>query len=263
MTIGRRQFDTESAAGIAGEQAVGVPVAIVTGGAGGIGAATCRQLADDGFAVVIVYHASQVQAQRLERDIAESGGTAWAVGGDVSSSDDVEMIVDAVADRFGRIDALVNNAGISSYLEFGSMSGADIDREFAVNVRSVVLMTQACVPHMRNGGSIVNVSSNLAWAPLPGLSLYSATKAAVASLTKGFARELGGRGIRVNAVAPGATRTAMTEWIDDQTMAGIAAGTPLGRVGQPQDIASAIAMLASAQSGWISGQTIIVDGGLS
>lgn len=263
MTIGRRQFDTQTAAENADVPDVGLPVAVVTGGAGGIGAATCRQLAQNGFAVVIVYHSSQAQALQLEHDIAESGGSAWAVCGDVSSSDDVDSIAGAVAERFGRIDVLVNNAGISSYLEFGSMSGADIDREFAVNVRSVVLMTQACVPHMRSGGAIVNVSSNLASAPLPGLSLYSAAKAAIASLTKGFARELGSRGIRVNAVAPGATRTAMTEWIDEHTMANISTSTPLGRVGLPQDIASAIGMLASAQSGWISGQTIIVDGGLS
>lgn len=263
MTIGRHQFDTQS--GTAGPG--GAPrcnaVAIVTGGAGGIGSAACRALASQGFAVVIVFNSSQAAAEALEGEITAEGGVALALRGDVSHGPDVAMIIDTVIARFGRIDALVNNAGISSHHPFGSMTEADVDRAFAVNVKSIVLMTQACAVHMCSGSAIVNLGSNLAHDPLPGLTVYGATKAAVAALTKGLARELGERGIRVNAVAPGATRTAMTAWIDAPTMAGIASSTPLGRVGDPADIAGTITFLVSSQSGWTTGQTITVDGGLT
>lgn len=263
MTIGRHQLGAGDGPGSDPNAAQSCPVAIVTGGAGGIGAATCRALAAQGFAVAIVFKSSRSAAEALEREINQGGGAAAAVCGDVSHAPDVSMIVDAVMARFGRIDALINNAGISSYHPFGSMLETDVDRAFAVNVKSVLLMTQACVAHMQRGGAIVNLGSNLASNPMPGLVVYSATKAAVTSLTKGLAHELGERGIRVNAVAPGATRTGMTAWIDEATMEGIASSTPLGRVGIPDDIAATIAFLVSAQSGWTTGQTIIVDGGLS
>lgn len=236
---------------------------LVTGGSGGIGAAIARRFAAQGRRVAVHYNRSADAAASLVDEIERAGGEAFAVAADVTSAADVARMADAVAARFGGISVLVNNAGISTPLALGAMSEADISRELAVNVSSVVLVSQACLPHMDRGGVIINVSSNLAYAPLPGLTLYCAAKAAVACLTQGFARELGSRGIRVNAVAPGATRTAMTEWIDAATMDGIAAQTPLARVAEPQDIAGAVALLASADAGWVTGRTLIVDGGLA
>ena len=238
-------------------------VVLVTGGAGGIGAAIVRRFAAGGARVAIHYNRSAAAARDLAEAIEREGGSAFTVGADVTSEPDVRRMADAVADRFGGISVLVNNAGISTPMALGAMGEADISRELAANVASVVLVTQACLPHMSAGGAIVNVSSNLAYAPLPGLTLYSAAKAAVACLTQGFARELGPRAIRVNAVAPGATRTAMTDWIDAATLAGIAAQTPLARIAEPDDIAGAVAMLASADAGWVTGRTLIVDGGLA
>lgn len=236
---------------------------LVTGASGGIGAAIARRFAAQGYRVALHYNRSAEPAERLAAEIAQAGGQAFAVAADVTRDAEVRRMAEAVADRFGGLSVLVNNAGISTLMPLGAMTEADISRELAVNVSSVVLVTQACLPHMRRGGAIVNVSSNLAYAPLPGLTLYSAAKAAVACLTQGFARELGARGIRVNAVAPGATRTAMTEWIDAATMDGIAAQTPLARIAEPQDIAGAVMLLASADAGWVTGRTLIVDGGLA
>lgn len=238
-------------------------VVLVTGGSGGIGAAIARRFAADGCRVAVHYNRSAEAAESLADEIRCGGGEAFTVTADVTSAADVRRMADAVADRFGTISVLVNNAGISTPMALGAMGEADISRELGVNVASVVLVTQACLPHMGRGGVIVNVSSNLAYAPLPGMTLYCAAKAAVACLTQGFARELGARGIRVNAVAPGATRTAMTEWIDAAVMQGIAHQTPLGRIAEPNDVAGAVALLASEGAGWVTGRTLIVDGGLA
>ncbi|CCA91976.1 SDR family NAD(P)-dependent oxidoreductase [Novosphingobium sp. PP1Y] len=235
---------------------------IVTGGSGGIGAAVARLLAARGHRVVVHGNSNPAAAQAVVDDIVGAGGEAMAVSADVTDAAQVEAMVGAVVERFGSVDALVNNAGVCKAMAVGEMSAAAVNRELSVNVASVVLMTQACLPHMGEGAAIVNLGSNLAVAPLPGLTLYCATKAAVASLTQGFARELGGRKIRVNAVAPGATRTAMTAWIDDDTMDGIAGQTPLSRVAEPEDIAGAVAMLLSGDAGWVTGRTLVVDGGL-
>lgn len=236
--------------------------ALVTGASGGIGGETARRLAAAGALVAINYNRSADRAQALLAEIEAAGGRGVVVQGDAADPVDAERMVRETVEAFGRLDILVNNAGISTFHEFGKMTAADIDRELAVNVRSVVLMTQAAAAHLKGGGRIVNLSSNLAVAPMPGLTLYCAAKAAVASLTQGFARELGALGIRVNAVAPGATETPMTAWLDQSVKDGIAAGTPLGRIGQPADIADAILFLASDRSAWVSGRTLIIDGGL-
>ena len=154
------------------------------------------------------------------------------VGGDVTLEADASRIIREVVDSFGGLDVLVNNAGICTTFDFGEMTADAIDKELSANVKSVVLMTQAAAPFLENGGRVVNVSSNLAFSPMPGMSLYCAAKAAVASLTQGFSKELAGKGITVNAVAPGATRTPMTAWIPDEMMQGIAESTPLGRVAE-------------------------------
>jgi 3-oxoacyl-[acyl-carrier protein] reductase len=237
--------------------------ALVTGGSGGIGAAICRALAAKGHRIAIHGNSNMQAAQALADEIGAAGGEAIAVSADLTDAAAVEAMVTVAVERFGAVGALVNNAGVCTSMALGEMTVEMIDRELAVNVRSVILTTQSCLPHMQKGGAIVNVSSNLAFAPLAGMTLYCATKAAVSSLTQGFARELGGRGIRVNAVAPGATRTTMTAWIDDATVAAISAQTPLGRIGEPTDIAGAVAFLVSDEANWITGRTLVIDGGLT
>jgi len=237
-------------------------VALVTGGSGGIGGETARRLAARGVRVAVNYFRSRDDAEAVVAQITASGGTAAAFQGDAADEDDCRQLVAQTVDAFGSLDILVNNAGISNFLEFGSIRAADIDREFATNVRSVLLMSQAAAPHMQPGSKIINVGSNIAFAPIPGLTAYCATKAAVASLTKGLARELGKLGINVNAVAPGVTVTPMTEWIDDATRDGMAEATPLGRIAQPDDIADIIMYLAGQESRWVNGQVLLADGGL-
>ncbi|MFC0205104.1 SDR family NAD(P)-dependent oxidoreductase [Novosphingobium soli] len=237
--------------------------ALVTGASGGIGSAIARSLAGKGLSVAVHANGNLKAAQALAAEIRDDGGEALAVQADVTDAAAVDAMVAQVVDRFGAIRVLVNNAGISTSAPVGGMDADMIDRELAVNVKSVVLVTQACLPHMAAGAAVVNLSSNLAYTPLPGMTLYCAAKAAVACLTQGFARELGGRGIRVNAVAPGATRTAMTAWIDDATLAAICGQTPLGRIGEPMDVAGAVAFLASPEASWITGRTLVIDGGLA
>lgn len=237
--------------------------ALVTGASGGIGSAVAQRLGQAGHPVAVHYNGSADKAEAVVTRIAAAGGRAIAVQADVTDPASVEQMVATVVAEFGSIAVLINNAGLSTPMALGEMDAERTSRELAVNISSVAFVTQACLPHMGEGASIVNVSSNLAWAPLPGMTLYCAAKAAVACLTQGFSRELGGRGIRVNAVAPGATRTAMTEWIDAEIMDGIASQTPLGRVAQPEDVAGSIMLLASPDAGWVTGRTLIVDGGLA
>jgi 3-oxoacyl-[acyl-carrier protein] reductase len=237
-------------------------VALVTGGSGGIGSETARRLARRGVKVAIGYCSSAANAHEVVAEIRAGGGEAVAIQGDAACAEDCARAVEETLTAFGALDILVNNAGISTFMEFGSITAEQLDREFASNVASVVLMSQAAAAHMPAGAKIVNVSSNIAWAPIPGLTAYCAAKAAVATLTKGLARELGQRGITVNAVAPGATETPMTAWIDDATREELASSTPLGRIAQPDDIADIIVYLASGESRWVNGHTVLADGGL-
>lgn len=237
-------------------------VALITGASGGIGGETARRLAGAGVRLALHHNSNKAAAEALAEDIRSAGGEAIIVGGDVTDEAACAAMVEETLQAFGGLDILINNAGISSAIPFGEMTADAIDREFAVNVKSVILLTQAAAPHLENGGRVVNVSSNLAFAPLPGMTAYCAAKAAVACLTQGFAKELGARGIAVNAVAPGATRTQMTAWIPDEMMQGIANSTPFGRVAEPDDIADVIVFLASDEARWINGRSVMVDGGL-
>jgi 3-oxoacyl-[acyl-carrier protein] reductase len=238
-------------------------VALVTGAASGIGAAIAVAMAKAGAAVAVNYRSAPDPAQALVRDIQAQGGDAVALPGDVAIPEQATALANAAAAHFGRIDILVNNAGSIESGPFGAISPAAFERQFNGNVLSVLLMMQACVPHFPpSGGRIVNISSSLATAPLEGTVLYSASKAAVNTLTQGFARELGKRHITVNAIAPGATETPMTSNIPAEIKAKIAAATPLGRWAQPRDIADVAVFLASDAARFITGRVIVVDGGL-
>ena len=230
--------------------------AVVTGGARGIGAAVVRELAARGARVVAV-HRGQRPADESAAQHAE-----LLVAADLT---DQAQVSDAFAriGGAGPIDVLVNAAGVFAGAPVGALSRADFDAQFDGNVWSVLLATQAALPHFpASGGRIVNFSSIGAQRPFPGTSLYAAAKAAVEALTQAWAQELGARGITVNAVAPGAVRTEMTAWMDEAMRAQVAAGTALGRFGEPQDIARVVAFLASADAGWVTGQLIGTDGGM-
>lgn len=236
--------------------------AIVTGASGGIGQAIAERLAREGVDLALTYRGDERSALEAAAQIERSGGRAITVQGDVAKPGDAAAIADAACDAFGGIDILVNNAGISTYGMIADLAPEAIERELAVNVMGVVLMTQATLPKMSDGGAIVNISSNIAYAPMPGMSLYCATKAAVSCLTQGMAREFGERRIRVNAAAPGATHTPMTETVDAEILEAIARDTPLGRIAEPADIADLVCFLSSDQARWVNGRTIIADGGL-
>jgi 3-oxoacyl-[acyl-carrier protein] reductase len=239
-------------------------VALVTGASSGIGSAVATRLGRAGATVAVHYNGHEENAAAVASTITSAGGTAFIVGGDVAKVDDAKSIVKAVVDRCGEIDILVNCAGILEYARFGDIDSASFERQFSVNTLSVVLMMQAAVPHFpASGGRVVNVSSNIAFRPIEGCSIYCASKAAVSTLTEAFSKELASKRITVNAVAPGATVTPMTAWLTDDLRRGIEQATPLGRMAVPADIADVVAFLASDGSRWVTGRTILVDGGLN
>ncbi len=238
-------------------------IALVTGASSGIGAAIATALAGAGAAVAVNYRNGRAAAEALVDGINGRGGTAHAFAGDVAVPAQAAGLADAVAAHFGRIDILVNNAGTIEPGLFGAIEPASFERQFAANTLSVLLMMQAAVPHFpASGGRVINISSSLAMAPLESTVVYSASKAAVNTLTQGFARELGRRHITVNAIAPGATETPMTAGIPQEIKDKISASTPLGRWARPEDIADVALFLASDAARFVTGRVIVVDGGL-
>lgn len=240
-------------------------VAVVSGASKGIGAAIAQELARDGASVVVNYATSGEQAEAVVAKIKAGGGAAKAVRADVSKPAEARQLIDGTVSEFGRIDILVNNAGVYEFLPLEEISEKHFDRMFHLNVRGLLFATQAAVRAFGDrGGSIINISSVVSLSPPPGGSVYSATKGAVDVLTRSLAAELGSRRILVNAVLPGPVETegtqSMAEW--DQFRAQLLPRTPLGRIGQPHDIASVVSFLASEDAGWITGQVIPVAGGL-
>ena len=236
-------------------------VALVTGGSKGIGKAVARGLVDEGAKVAICAR-TRVDLDAAAKELARPSAEIFAVSGDLTRMADVQKIVDATASRFGRIDILVNNAGVLDVAPLGDASPEHFQKVFAVNVFGLAEMTRAAAAHLPDqGGRVINTSSIGARAAIPGLSAYIASKAAVDALTRSFAAELGPRGITVNAVAPGTTDTDMLirdpKFLDEAV-----AKTPLGRVGQPADIAGTVAFLASKDAAWVTGQVIDTSGGL-
>lgn len=237
---------------------------LVTGGSRGIGAAVARRFGSLGAHVAVGYRSGRDAAEALAAEIAVAGGRAVAVAGDVAVPAEAQAMVRAAQEAFGRLDVLVNAAGIGPYLPLAGIDEAHCRAIFDTNVLGTIMLTQAAAPLLPSpGGRIVHFASRLAFNPIPTSSVYSASKAAVVTLVHGFARELGPRGITVNAVAPGVIETDMTADILRERGDQILAATPLRRIGQPDDVAGVVVFLASADAGWVTGRTIVADGGLN
>ena len=249
---------------MADEKSLSGRVALITGGSRGIGAGVARRFAAAGCKVAVGYQSRGDAAERLAAEIAAAGGECLPVQADITDVTAVARMIGTIVARFGHIDMLVNCAGVAPYVPLGEMDAAHVRAMFDANVLGVVLVTQAVLPHLPSpGGRIVNFASALAYRPIPRSSIYSASKAAVITLTHGWAKELGSKGITVNAIAPGVIETDMTSKILEERGAGIVASTPLARIGQPEDIAGLALFLCSAEAGWITGRTIIADGGVT
>ena len=239
-------------------------VAIVTGASRGIGAAIAQRLARDGFAVAVNYAAGAAQAAALVAELKAAGATAIAVRADVSRADDVRRMFEITEQQLGKVDVLVNNAGVLKTVPLADTSDALYDLTFDINVRGTFNTLREAAARLNDGGRIVNFSSTTLALNMPGYAVYNATKAAVESFTHVFAKELRGRGITVNAVAPGPIATSL--FLDGKTEEQIQAFArmpPLQRLGQPEDIASVVAFLASPDAGWVNGQILRANGGLA
>jgi 3-oxoacyl-[acyl-carrier protein] reductase len=240
-----------------------IKTAIVTGASTGIGAAIAKHLAATGFAVVVNYKTRREEAEAVCADIRAEGGIASDFKADISSEEGAKSLVDFALSRFGRLDVLVNNAGVAGGSPLAEIDADHIDTHLSTNIVGLLYTSKhAAFAFSDQGGSIINISSVNGISPVPGGAVYSATKAAVNAITVSLARELGPRGIRVNAVAPGLTMTARYDSeVPDEAKKHVIGTTPLGRLGTPQDIVGAVSFLASDSSAWVTGQVIAVAGG--
>lgn len=241
-------------------------VAVVTGASKGIGAAIAVQLAVEGAAVVVNYASSKEGADRVVHAIADKGGKAVAVQANVAKQADVKRLFAETIKAFGRLDVLVNNAGIYEFLPLENITAEHFHKQFDLNVLGLLLTTQEAVKHFGSGGgSIVNVSSVVSTNPPPTGSVYSATKAAVDAITRSLSKELAARKIRVNSINPGMVETEGTTSsgiTESDFRKQVEASTPLGRIGRPQDIGPVAVFFASPDSAWITGETLFIAGGL-
>ncbi|MEU4570257.1 SDR family oxidoreductase [Micromonospora sp. NPDC023956] len=237
-------------------------VAIVTGGSQGIGRQIVQRLAADGYAVVLTFATSRVGAEQAVAEVAAAGGEAVAVQADVADELAVAGLFDTAERTYGGVDVVVNSAGIVVHAPVSELDLADLDRVHRTNVRGTFVVDQQAARRVRSGGAIINISSTTPRLSLPGYAAYAASKAAVDAITLILARELGERDITVNAVAPGATATALfLEGKDEQVIARMAAMSPMNRLGNPTDTAELVAFLASPAARWINGQVLYVNGG--
>jgi NAD(P)-dependent dehydrogenase (short-subunit alcohol dehydrogenase family) len=234
---------------------------VVTGGASGIGAACCRLFAREGARVAVLDR--DEQGARLLRD--EIGGSAAAFRIDVAVEDDVREGMSAIAAEFGRIDVLVNNAGIAVRCPAGELSDADWQRVMDVNLRGAFLCSKHALPHLHPGGSIIHMSSVVGITGTRNRAVYSASKGGLVALTRNMAMDYAGKGIRVNCICPGFVRTPFTAKLfsDEDRRNKLQALHPLGRLGEPDDVANAVLFLASDEASWITGIALPVDGGFS
>ena len=239
-------------------------VTIVTGASRGIGAAVAQRLAKDGFAVAVNYASSSTEADALVAELTAAGTKAIAVKADVANADDVRRMFEITEQQLGKVDVLVNNAGVLKTLPLADTSDALYDQTFDINVRGTFNTLREAAARMNNGGRIVNFSSTTLALNMPGYAIYNGTKAAVEAFTHVFAKELRGRDITVNAVAPGPIATSL--FLDGKTEEQIqtfAKMPPLQRLGQPDDIASVVSFLAGPDAGWVNGQVLRANGGVA
>lgn len=242
-------------------------VAVVTGAAKGIGASIAKHFAYEGAKVVVNYVSSKEAADSVVKEITGRGGIAIAVQADVSNEADVNKLFEETKKTFGTLDILVNNAVFQQFLPIEQVSAEAFHQHFNVNVLGPVLTIQASLKLFGNkGGNIINISSGASKSPMAGVSLYSSTKAALDAITISLSKELGAKKVRINSILPGATETegavsaGVTKGSDFEKM--FVANTPLGRRGQPEDIAKAAVFLASDDAAWITGEQISVSGGM-
>jgi 3-oxoacyl-[acyl-carrier protein] reductase len=241
-------------------------IAIVTGGSRGIGAAIATRLAADGASVAVNYASHQAEANDVVQKIVQAGGKAIAIQADVSKTEDVRLLFKEVAERFDGLDMLINNAGATHIRPMPIADATDetYDWTFAVNTKGTFLCLREAAKLMRSGGRIVNLSSTGVFSAHPGYAIYSAAKSAVEVFTRVLCKELKGRNITVNCVAPGATATE--QWLkgkSEELLQTIANLSPLNRLGIPEDIAGLVAFLVSPQGEWVNGQIIRVNGGFA
>ena len=240
-------------------------VAVITGASKGIGAGIAKSLSAAGASVVVNYASSREGADRVVAEIAAKGGKAIAVKGDVAKAADEKHIFDETQKPFALLDVLVNNAGVYAFSPLENITEDDFHRHFNTNVLGTILATKEAAKHFgEGGGSVINVSSIVSKVPVPGASVYSATKGAVDTLTIAFAAELGPRKIRVNVIAPGGVETEGTHTagvVGSDFEKQIVARTALGRFGQPDDIAKVAVFLASDESAWMTGERLAASGG--
>jgi 3-oxoacyl-[acyl-carrier protein] reductase len=253
-------MNTQSSLKLAGK------IALVTGASKGIGAAIARKLAAAGASVVVNYASSKAGADKVVTDITAAGGKAIALQADVAKPDDITRLLAETKAAFGKLDVLVNNAGVFEFFPLEEITPERFHRQFNINVLGLLLTTQAALPLFpATGGSVINISSIVAKNAIPGSSVYSATKAAVDSITRVLSAELGAKKIRVNSINPGMVETEGVHtagFAESDFRKKIEADTPLGRIGQVNDIAPAAVFLASDDSAWLSGESIVIAGGI-
>jgi 3-oxoacyl-[acyl-carrier protein] reductase len=238
-------------------------VALVTGGSGGIGKAVVDKLVADGMAVAVHYAGNQAKADAVVADITGTGGKAIAVGGDVADENAMAAAFDTVQAEFGGIDVVVNTAGIMILSPVATLNLADLDRMHRTNIRGTFVVSQLAANRLRAGGALINFSTTVTRTSFPTYGAYVASKAAVEAITLVLARELRGKDITVNAVAPGPTATPLfLDGKDEATIANLSKAAPLERLGQPEDIAETVAFLAGPAR-WVNGQVIFANGGLA
>ncbi|HBU8514083.1 SDR family oxidoreductase [Klebsiella pneumoniae] len=239
-------------------------IALITGASRGIGAAITRRLAEDGFAVAINYASSSADADALVAELAQHGTSAIAIKADVSKADQVQAMFATVEEKLGKIDVLVNNAGILKTMPLAQTSDEVYAQNFAINTQGVFNTLREAAARLNDGGRIINLSSTTLALNLPGYAVYNGTKAAVEAFTRVFAKELRGRRITVNAVAPGPVATELfLNGKSEEQIQTFSKMPPLERLGEPNDIAGVVAFLAGKDGGWVNGQVLRANGGVA
>ncbi|MEW4369784.1 SDR family oxidoreductase [Paenibacillus kandeliae] len=238
--------------------------AIVTGASRGIGRQIAIQLAQSGINVIVNYASSSAKAEEVVTLIRNAGGEATAIQADISKVSEVERLFNETLQQYGAVDILINNAGTMNMATLDTVTEEEFDQHMALNVKGTYFACQQAMQHMREGGTIINFSTSVSGAMLPGYSLYGATKGAVEQLTRQLAKEFGPKGITINSIAPGQVATDLfLNGKSDELVESYRRMNAFGRLGEPEDIANAVELLVSDKSRWITGQTIRVNGGFN